>query len=124
MAFDFKSERVSINSDVAVTLIGADTKFKGNITTHTPVHIDGYFEGTIDSDDIVEISTIGSFKGTINCKNLYLEGTGNGEIHCTDLMQFTSTGVFTGSLSTSELVIVEGALLDGTCTMKSIRKAK
>lgn len=124
MAFDLKSEHVSISSDVAVTLIGADTKFKGNITTHTPIHIDGYFEGTIDSDDVVEVSTLGSFKGTINCKILLLHGSGDGEVHCTDLMQFTETGVFTGALSTSDLVIVEGALLDGTCTMKSIRSAK
>lgn len=124
MAFDFKAERISISSDVAVTLIGAETKFKGNITTHTPIHIDGYFEGTIESDDVVEVSTVGSFKGTINCRALYLQGTGDGKVHCSELMQFTETGVFTGELSTSDLVIVEGALLDGTCTMKTVRGAK
>lgn len=122
MAFDINNDRVSISSDVAVTIIGANTQFKGNITTHTPVYIDGYFEGTIDSDDIIEVSEQGSFKATINCSKLLLKGTGDGKVTCTDLMQFTSTGVFTGDIVTSDLIVIEGSLLDGTCTMRSVRK--
>ena len=122
MAFDTNNDRVSISSDVAVTVIGANTQFKGNITTHTPVYIDGYFEGVIDSDDVVEVSEQGSFKGNIGCSKLLLKGTGDGKVTCTDLLQFTSTGVFTGDITTRDLIIVEGSLMDGTCTMKTMRK--
>ena len=122
MAFDTNNDRVSISSDVAVTIIGANTQFKGNIVTHTPIYIDGYFEGNIESDDIVEVSELGSFKANINCRKLLLKGTGDGKVNCTELMQFTSTGVFSGDVVTRDLIVIEGSLLDGTCTMKSARK--
>ena len=122
MAFDTNNDRVSISSDVAVTVIGANTQFKGNITTHSPVYIDGYFEGVIDSDDIVEVSELGRFKGNIGCSRLLLKGTGEGKVTCIDLMQFTDTGVFSGDITTKDIIIVEGSLFDGTCTMKSMRK--
>ncbi|HPX71008.1 MAG TPA: polymer-forming cytoskeletal protein [Bacillota bacterium] len=124
MAFDFNDEHVSISSDVAVTLIGANTRFKGSINTHTPIHIDGYFEGEIESDNIVEVSEQGSFKAVIKCRKLLLKGSGSGELRCSELMEFTETGVFTGDLHTADLIIVEGALMDGSCSMKAMRDAK
>lgn len=117
MASDRNTSHVSISSDVTVTLIGAETRFKGNINTHTPVYIDGYFEGTIESDNAVVVSETGKLKADIHCREMLLKGNAEGKILCEELMEFSETGVLTGELHTANLKMGPGAVMNGSMAM-------
>jgi len=113
MASDMSTARVSISSDVTVTLIGADTQFKGNINTHTPVYVDGYFEGTIESDSTVVVSESGKLKAKVHCNEILLKGNLEGTVVCDNLTEFSDTGVLTGELTTANLKMGPGAVVNG-----------
>ena len=108
---------ISINSEIIETVIGANTRFKGQVSTDKVIRIDGEFEGTIDSTSLVIISEIGKFKGDIKCHTCQLFGRGEGTAVCSELFQFANTGSFTGDVETKNIVLVEGSLLDGTIKM-------
>ena len=112
---------ISIDSEIIETVIGANTKFKGQVKTDKVIRIDGDFEGTIDSTSLVIISEIGKFKGDLKCHTCQLFGHGEGTAVCSELFKFASTGVFTGEVETKNIVLVEGSLLDGTIKMAHLR---
>ena len=114
---DFNSQTVSISSETIETVIGSQTKFKGNVRTDKPLRIDGYFEGEIDSSNLVIISECGVFKGTLKCGELQLVGNGEGKLDCSGLVQFAQTGKFIGDVVTRSLITVPGSILHGTCKM-------
>jgi len=117
MANDNYTNSVDIDSEVIETVIGADTKFKGTVKTGKTIRIDGYFEGEIDSDNLVIVSEIGKFKGNLKCNTLYLDGHGEGEATCTELCKFAPIGSFSGDIATKNIVLVEGSILDGNIKM-------
>ena len=108
---------VSLSSEVIETVIGGQTRFKGNVRTDKPIRIDGIFEGDIDSTNLVLISESGRVKGNIKCSELQLKGTGEGTANCTNLMQFASTGSFAGDIVVGSLITVPGAVFNGNCRM-------
>ncbi len=114
---DLNNNTVSISSETIETVIGSQTRFKGNVRTDKPLRIDGYFEGDIDSSNLVIISECGVFKGTLNCGELQLMGSGEGKANCSSLMQFAATGKFVGDVVTRSLITVPGSLLHGSCKM-------
>jgi len=114
---DFNSSTVSISSETIETVIGSQTRFKGNVKTDKPLRIDGYFEGDIESTNLVIISKCGEFKGNINCGELQLTGSGEGKVNCSGLLQFAETGKFVGDVVTKSLITVPGSVLHGTCKM-------
>lgn len=116
MAYD-----ASVNSLIIETAIGAETVFKGNISTSKPIRIDGTYEGEINSDDIVIITETGSFKGNLKCRELQISGRGEGTATCTELMEFAPTGKFKGDITTRNIVTCKETVIDGTLTMGSLR---
>ena len=114
---DFNNKTVSISSETIETVIGAQTRFKDNLKTDKPLRIDGYFEGDIESTNLVIISECGTFKGTLKCGELQLVGSGEGTVDCSNLLQFAETGRFVGDVSTRALITVPGSILNGNCRM-------
>ena len=104
---------VEIDSEVSETVIGSGTKFTGTITTAKPIKIDGQFDGTINSTNLVVVSEVGYAEGTINCESFQLNGRGKGNAHCAEVMRFAPSGVYQGEIETKNIVIVEGSVLDG-----------
>ena len=104
---------VSINSQIAETVIGVQTKFKGSVSTDKPIRIDGYFEGNIDTTSSVIISETGDFNGTIKCADFNLIGKGKGNAICTNLCQIAPGGYFEGDITTADLITVKGSVING-----------
>ncbi len=117
----FKNGSISIDSELIETIIGLNTVFKGSVKTDKVIRIDGVFEGEIDSTSKVIVSETGKFKGTIKCSELKLDGYVEGKATCSELLRIADIGVFCGDVITKNVIMVEGSLLDGTCSMKSMR---
>lgn len=110
---DSKTEIISITSKVTETVISEQTKFKGSVVTDKPIRIDGYFEGDIDTTDVVMVSPTGEIKGTVKCKEFQLYGKGSGTATCADLCHVAENGVFEGDITTTALITVRGSRLNG-----------
>ena len=101
----------------AETVIGAHASFKGDLETNKPLRIDGRFEGRICSESLVMVSEDAEHKGDMRCSDLHVDGTAEGTIVCSNRLELTSKGAVTGVVTTKNLVLVPGALLNGQCNM-------
>ena len=104
---------VSISSKAIETVISAQTKFKGTVTTEKALRIDGYFEGDITTTDVVVVTEGGEFKGNLKCKEFQLYGKGSGTAECQELCHLTDSGSFEGDITTAALITVKGSRLNG-----------
>lgn len=112
-----QSKGITVSSNVAETIIGPETKYKGTVTTSKTIRIDGLFEGEIKSGGDVIVGETGLFKGTIECKTLFNSGLVEGTLSIEDKLECTSIGIVKGDLTVKELVLTKGAIFDGTCNM-------
>lgn len=107
------NEFVSINSDVIETVIGSKTQFKGSVNTDKPIRIDGRFEGTIETTNLVLISEGGYFDGTMKCKELDLIGEARGNIYCSEILKFALSGKLIGDAEVANIDLHPGSFYDG-----------
>lgn len=108
------SEFVSINSDVIETVIGSKTQFKGSVSTDKPIRIDGRFEGTIETTNLVVISENAYFEGTLRCSELDLLGEAKGKFYCSEILKFALSGKLTGDVETPNIDLRPGSFYDGS----------
>ena len=125
----FKSEQsqrqekgITISSMVAETVIGAETTYKGSVSTSKAIRIDGHFEGEILSGGTVIIGESGQFIGTVECTSLYMSGRLEGTVTVSERLECTESGRIKGDLTVRELILAEGAIFDGTCNMSKFNE--
>ena len=109
MAFGKETDNVSISTAVVETVVGAQTKFKGTVNTDKPIKIQGKFEGTIESSNVVVVEQTGYFEGTADCREMDLAGEVNGKVLCSDVLKFTDGGKFRGEAIVANIDINPGA---------------
>ncbi|QEQ96129.1 bactofilin family protein [Neptunomonas concharum] len=69
----------------AITIIAEGNKFSGDMSIIGKMHIDGMFEGHINSLDNISIGKTGHVSGTIRAKHLNVSGMLEGEVICEEL---------------------------------------
>ena len=102
-----------------INLINSNTIVEGKIFTKGNLRIDGKIDGEIASDGSVVIGNGGELTGNLICRNLVSGGKLTGSVMVSERTQLESTAVFTGELTTKKLVIDEGSIFDGNCSMTS-----
>ncbi|NLC79383.1 MAG: polymer-forming cytoskeletal protein [Ruminococcaceae bacterium] len=105
-------------ADVMETIIGESTVFDGCITSSATLRIDGTLNGEVKSKGTVIVGPSGKIKGNIKAKQLYVAGYIEGNIAGEERIEFSSSGHLLGDLSTINLVVEQGAAIDGKCKMK------
>lgn len=102
------------NSKTAVpSVIGSDTKIKGDIWGGATVYVDGRIEGNIMCDEVV-IGARGYIQGDIKAKSLSIYGTINGTIDTDDLFVANNARLI-GNACYSKIALEPGAYVEGTC---------
>ena len=115
---------ITVSSTVAETIIGAETKYKGTVTTSKAIRVDGSFEGEIKSGGVVIVGETGQFKGTMECATLFTSGQIEGTVTVQGRLECTGTGRIKGDLTVKDLILAEGAVFDGTCNMSKFNGTK
>jgi len=101
-------------------IIAAGTLIKGEISSNCDIRIDGNIEGTIFSKGKVVIGEKGSINGEIKAVNIDIMGSVKGNASAYDSLSLKATGTVTGDISTSTLIIEQGASFNGKCKMGKI----
>ena len=102
---------------VVNSLIGEGTRFRGDFDLEGLLRIDGDFEGSVRTKGRVLVGRGGRAACTINAGTVVIGGAFRGEIFATEKVIILSTGLVIGKITTPRLVVEEGVLFSGTCSV-------
>jgi cytoskeletal protein CcmA (bactofilin family) len=99
--------------------LGEGTSFKGTLTFEGTVRIDGRLEGEIFTKDMLVIGEGAQVNASIHAGVVVIGGTVHGNITAERKVEINPTGRLYGNICTPSLVIEEGVVFEGSCTMGS-----
>jgi len=112
---DAAQDRINDRVD---TIIGAGTVFVGDIHVKGTLRIDGRAEGKVECSGDVVIGEGGVAETGVQARNLKVSGTLKGNAKASGTLEITDTGKIFGDIEVGKLVINDGAVFQGQCTMK------
>jgi len=97
--------------------IGKNSKFEGRFAIKGSIRIDGKFEGDVLIVDKVIIGPKGKVKTNIKASSVVVEGILIGNIEAQNRVLLLPTSKILGDIKTPELIIQNGTILEGRCTI-------
>lgn len=97
--------------------VDAGTVFRGELRFETTFRVEGRVEGTIVSTGTLVVGEGGVVDGEIRVAQLFVSGTVRGKVYATRRLQLCKEGKAFAELETPSLMIEDGAIFDGLCTM-------
>ena len=104
--------------------LGKGTDFNGKLTFEGTVRLDGKFSGEIFSPGILIIGDSAVVNADMNVNTLILSGELKGNIEAKTRVEIHAPGKLYGNIKSPVLVIDEGVIFEGNCTMAKAESAK
>jgi cytoskeletal protein CcmA (bactofilin family) len=101
----------------ANSTIGEESFFEGRFAIRGNLRIDGRFEGRSLHVDQLQIGPKGRVKTNILATSVVVEGIIIGNISASRRILLLSTARVLGEIKTPELIIQDGVILEGRCTI-------
>jgi cytoskeletal protein CcmA (bactofilin family) len=108
---------IKTTGDTSSNVIGEKSYFTGNFSINGSLRIDGRFEGKSLKADQLYIGHDGKVKTNIEAVSVIVEGLIMGNINATSRVLLMPTAKVFGDIRTPELIIQNGVLLEGRCTI-------
>lgn len=86
------------------------------------LYVDGEFEGTINSQNEINVGKHGHVKGDVNTKRLVVQGFVEGNIS-SERVEIKSAGRVSGTIESVELIIESKGIFEGNSIVKNAKKA-
>lgn len=115
--FGEKDRPLKLVDEEPITLLAGDAQFEGKLTFEGRVKIDGKFRGEIFSDGILIIGEGAEVDATIEIDTVIIQGQVNGSIQAKNRIEVHPPAVVKGDIASPGLVISEGAVFEGSCSM-------
>ncbi len=107
----------SENTNELNAFLGVGTEYRGKLDFVGTVRIDGRFEGEITTDGDLILGREASIIGSVRVGRLTSNGRIEGEVSVKEHATLEKTSFLKGSLSTPQLVVQEGAVIEGGIVM-------
>lgn len=98
-----------------MTIIGPDTRIRGEMSFGAGAKILGHFEGNIDAKGEIFIGAGASCKASLDANKVIVDGVLDGDVVARERAELNSNARMTGDLTATTLVIAEGAAFVGHC---------
>jgi cytoskeletal protein CcmA (bactofilin family) len=108
----------------ASAFLGKGAKLVGKISLEGPARIEGHVEGEIEAKDTLTIGEGAVVKAKIVGATVIVHGQVTGDITARTRLELRSPGRIAGNISTATLVIQEGTVFEGQCSMNEDARAK
>ena len=115
--------RQSSASDIKAFL-GKGSEFEGKLTFNETVRIDGNFKGQIISTGTLIIGDDAVINAEIEVGTAVVSGKIEGGITAREQLELHPPAKVSGTIKTPKLIIIEGAIFDGSCQMSNIEEDK
>lgn len=102
-----------------LSLIGTGTVVQGKVMTEGSIRIDGTMVGDVVAKANAAIGSSGILDGNLSAKNVSLAGRVKGTVAASEKLILESKSVLQGDIRASKLVVDEGAMFDGQCSMST-----
>ena len=118
MARDIKEGRLS-------GFVGHGTTLTGETEFHAMLRVDGHLVGTVTSEaGTLIIGTSGLVDANIAVAAATINGAVNGDIVASEKLHLGRTARVLGNIQSPRLIVEEGAILEGSCTMVQARQTQ
>ncbi len=105
--------------------VGHGTSLTGDTSFQMMLRVDGHLTGSVTSDGgTLIVGNSGELDANVNVGVATVNGTVNGDVHATDKVHLGRTAKLVGNITTPKLIIEEGAVFEGGCTMLKARSEK
>ena len=111
-------------STPSVDVIEKSTKIIGDIFSKADFRIDGQVEGNINTSGKVVVGNSGNISGKLNCSNADISGKVSGSIEVKETLSLMADSYISGDITTAKLSVEEGAQVEATISMKSVKQLK
>jgi cytoskeletal protein CcmA (bactofilin family) len=120
--FDREKEkpRMDNNPNAASAFLGPGSKITGTVKLDSTGRIEGEVEGEIHARDLV-IGESAVVKAQVHGATVVVHGTVVGDIRATSRLEIRRPAKVKGNISSSVLVIEEGASFEGKCSMGDVK---
>jgi cytoskeletal protein CcmA (bactofilin family) len=112
-----EKDRKDPGGDEIIAFLGKGTEFKGVITFHGTIRIDGHVEGEIITEGTLIVGEGAIINSEISAGTVVCGGKIAGNITAMEKVQLLPTAVLDGSVKTPLLIIEEGVRFNGNCQM-------
>jgi cytoskeletal protein CcmA (bactofilin family) len=113
-----KKQNMTVISKNTDTIIGEGIIFENALLKGSGViRIDGKLSGTIDIEGHIILGETGFVSGDITADSALFAGQYQGTLSIRDTLHMTASAVLSGKVETAKLIIDEGAVLNGTCSV-------
>lgn len=111
MARDIKEGRLS-------GFVGHGTTLTGETNFHAMLRVDGHLLGTVTSENgTLIVGTNGQVDANVAVSAAMINGNVIGDILATEKIQLGRTAKVVGNIQTPRLIIEDGAIFEGSCSM-------
>ena len=120
---EFGNRRLSMESKASGEVsayFGKGSKISGKLNFEGTVRVDGRVDGEIHAKDTLVIGDTAEVMAEIHATSIVVRGTVRGDIHATKKVEIRAPGKLYGNILAPALVIEEGVIFEGTCTMENI----
>ena len=105
--------------------VGHGTSLTGDTTFQMMLRVDGHLTGTVTSEGgTLIVGNNGQLDANVAVGVAQINGTVNGDVVATEKIQLGRTARVVGNISTPKLIIEDGAVFEGGCTMLKAREAQ
>ena len=104
--------------------VGHGTSLTGDTSFQMMLRVDGHLTGTVSSDGgTLIVGNNGKLDANVSVGIAQINGTVNGDVSATERIQLGRTARVVGNIATPKLVIEDGAIFEGGCSMLKAREA-
>ncbi len=112
---------MSKNAATSMTFIGEGTRITGDMAVEHDLRVEGAVKGSISVGGNLVLSLTGTVEGDVTSRSATLAGRLTGNIHVQEKLVLEDKSVLVGDLHARELVVQEGAIFQGNCSMDAAR---
>ncbi len=102
----------------AMTFISDGTQILGDIKVEHDLRVEGYLKGTVEVGGMLVLGPTGKIEGQVHARSATIAGQIVGNLKGQDKIVLETKSTLVGDLQTRELVINEGAVFQGNCSMQ------
>lgn len=113
---------MSKNIAAAMTFISDGSQLLGDIKVEHDLRVEGILKGTVEVGGMLVLGPTGKIEGDVTARSATIAGQIKGNLKGYEKIVLETKSVLIGDLQTRELVINEGALFQGNCSMQSDEK--
>jgi len=103
-------------------LLGRGSEFEGKLTFEGTVRIDGKFNGTIVTNDVLVVGEGAKIQAEINCGTIIVHGEIQGDVRAKTAVELHHPARVKGNIDTPSLMIEKGVTFEGQCKMDAAEK--